>query len=77
MSAERQEMEDFERLVSAMGPERVIFGSDFPYGTQKAAIAFIRSSCFSEDEKAMMLGGTAAKILGDSNPLTKVPGSRF
>ncbi len=76
MSAERQEMEDFERLVSAMGPERVVFGSDFPYGTQKAAIAFIRNSCFSEDEKALMLGGTAAKILGDANPLTKVPGSR-
>ena len=76
MSAERQEMEDFERLVTAMGPERVIFGSDFPYGTQKAAIAFIRNSCFSEYEKAMMLGGTAAKILGDANPLIKVPGSR-
>ena len=76
MSAERQEIEDFERLVSAMGPERVIFGSDFPYGTQKAAIAFIRNSCFSSDEKAMMLGGTAAKILGNANPLIKVPGSR-
>ena len=76
MSAERQEMEDFERLVSAMGPERVIFGSDFPYGTQKAAIAFIKNSCFSEHEKAMMLGGTAVKILGDANPLIKVPGSR-
>lgn len=65
MSAERQEMADFERLASAMGPERVVFGSDFPYGTQKAAIAFIRNSGFSEDEKAMMLGGNAEKILGD------------
>ncbi len=64
MSAERQEMADFERLVSAMRPERVIFGSDFPYGTQKAAIVFIRGSSFSEHEKAMMLGGTAAKLLG-------------
>lgn len=68
MSAERQEPADFERLVSAMGPERVVFGSDFPYGTQKAAIAFIKNSSFSEHEKAMMLGGNAAKILGDSLP---------
>lgn len=66
MSAERQDPADFERLVSAMGPERVVFGSDFPYGTQKAAIAFIRNSSFSDREKAMMLGGNAAKILGES-----------
>lgn len=65
MSAERQEMADFERLAAAMGPERVVFGSDFPYGTQKAAIEFIRNSSFSDHEKAMMLGGTAEKILGD------------
>lgn len=66
MSAERQDPADFERLVSAMGPDRVVFGSDFPYGTQKAAIAYIRNSNFSEHEKAMMLGGNAEKILGDS-----------
>ena len=68
MSAERQDPADFERLVSAMGPERVVFGSDFPYGTQKAAIAFIKNSSFSENEKAMMLGGNARKILGDRLP---------
>ena len=68
MSAERQDPADFERLVSAMGPERVVFGSDFPYGTQKAAIAFIKNSSFSEAEKAMMLGGNARKILGDRLP---------
>ncbi len=68
MSAERQELEDFERLASAMGPERVVFGSDFPYGTQKAAIEFIRKSSFSDSEKAMILGGNAAKILGNRMP---------
>ena len=70
MSAERQDPADFERLASAMGPERVVFGSDFPYGTQKASIAFIKNSRFSEHEKAMMLGGNAAKILGDRIPGT-------
>lgn len=66
MSAEHQDPSDFERIASAMGPERVLFGSDFPYGTEKAAIAYIRNSSFSEREKAMMLGGNARKILGDS-----------
>ena len=70
MSAERQEPEDFERLASAMGPERVVLASDFPYGTQKAAIAFIRNSKFSEHEKAMMLGGNAAKILAGRFPMS-------
>lgn len=66
MSAERQEKSDFERMVEAMGPERVVFGSDFPYGTQKAAIAFIKNSCFSEAEKAMILGKNAERILRDT-----------
>ena len=68
MSAERQDMADFERIASAMGPERVVFGSDFPYGTQKAAIEYIKKSSFSDHEKAMMLGGTAIKILGNRIP---------
>lgn len=76
MSAERQSLEDFERLASAMGPERVVFGSDFPYGTQKAAIEFIINSKFSESEKAMMLGENAAKILGDAVSLARVTEAR-
>lgn len=64
MSAERQPMEDFERIAGNMGPDRVLFGSDFPYGTQKAAISYIRNSSFSEHEKEMMLGGNARRILG-------------
>ena len=63
MSAELQEEADFIRIAEAMGPGRIMFGSDFPYGTQKAAIALIRRSPFSESEKEMILGGTAAKIL--------------
>ena len=65
MSAERQDPENFIRTVSEIGPDRVLFGSDFPYGTQKAAIAYIRNTPFSESEKAMMLGGNARRILGD------------
>ena len=67
MSAEYHDPADFERLTSVYGPDRVVFGSDFPYGTQKRAIAYIENSQFSENEKAMMLGGNAARILGISD----------
>lgn len=68
MSAEVQPFDDFVRMVEAMGPDRVLFGSDFPYETQKASIELIRKSPFSQSEKEMMLGGNAAQILGDSIP---------
>lgn len=64
MSAEFQELSDFERIAEKFGPERVVFGSDFPYGTQKKAIEYVKKSCFSENEKELILGGRAAKILG-------------
>lgn len=64
MSAGRQPLADFERIAGNMGADRVLLGSDFPYGTQKEAIAYIKSSSFSKAEKEMMLGGNAKRILG-------------
>lgn len=66
MSAERQERKEFEKIIGAYGPDRVVFGSDFPYGSQKAAIRFIRDTGFSDSEKENMLGGNAERILKDS-----------
>lgn len=77
MSAERQELADFERLAAEFGPDRVLYGSDFPYGTQKAAIDYIRSSSFSESEKELMLGGNALKILGKKIEDFSFRGFRF
>lgn len=65
MSAGRQPLEEFERIAGGIGPERVLLGSDFPYGTQQEAIAYIRSTSFSETEKNRMLGGNAERILGE------------
>lgn len=65
MSAERQDIQAFERIVESYGPERILYGSDFPYGTQKASIAYIKNSSLSDGEKEMILGGNACRILKD------------
>ena len=63
MSAELEEAGEFEEIIRRFGTNRVLYGSDFPYGTQKAAIARIRDSSFTDSEKEDMLWRNAAKIL--------------
>ena len=63
MSAELEEAGEFEEIIRRFGTNRVLYGSDFPYGTQKAAIASIRDSIFTDIEKEDMLWKNAAKIL--------------
>ena len=66
MSAEFQDKDEFERIAGSFGPDLVIFGSDFPYGSQRAAIRLIEETGFSPWEKAAILGENARKILKDS-----------
>ena len=63
MSAELEEAGEFEEIIGRFGTNRVLYGSDFPYGTQKAAIARIKDSSFTDSEKEDMLWRNAAKIL--------------
>ena len=63
MSAELEEAGEFEKIVRQFGTKRVLYGCDFPYGSQKAAIARIKDSSFSDSEKEDMLWRNAAKIL--------------
>ena len=63
MSAELEEAGEFEEIVRKFGTKRVLYGCDFPYGSQKAAIAMIKDSSFSDSEKEDMLWRNAAKIL--------------
>lgn len=55
MSAELEESGEFEEIIRRFGTNRVLYGSDFPYGSQKAAIARIRDSSFTDSEKEDML----------------------
>ena len=63
MSAELEEAGEFEEIIRRFGTNRVLYGSDFPYGTQKAAIERIKDSSFTDSEKEDMLWRNAAKIL--------------
>ena len=50
--------------IERHGPDRVIFGSDWPMADPAADIAAIRALGFDADTTASILGGTLANLLG-------------
>lgn len=54
-----------KRLVEAFGPDRVLYGSDWPWGSRLTALAAVRAACRKDAglERAI-LGGNAATLLG-------------
>ena len=60
----------FCRLVEAVGADHVLFGSDGPWGDAAAEIARLQEMPLPVDDRAAILGGNAARLLG----LTEVPG---
>ena len=55
--------EDFMGLVKAHGTDKILFGTDSPWGEQKTQLNFIRSLPLNDGEKADILGLNAAKLL--------------
>ena len=53
------------RLVKAFGPDRVIYGSDWPWGSRRTALASVRAACRGDAllERAI-LGGNASALFG-------------
>ena len=66
---ERGEWDRFARIIRAAGCGRVLFGSDSPWADQAEALAaareFLAAYGFSGEEQAAVLGGNAARILGE------------
>ena len=60
----------FLRLVRAFGADRVLFGTDCPWGGQAEELAKIRALPLSEAERDAILGGNAGKLLGLSERKT-------
>ncbi len=57
------ETEVLEALVKRVGADRVVLGSDYPVGEPKP-IAFVESCALPDAEKAMIIGGNAARLFG-------------
>ena len=55
--------EEFCRIVSVFGADRVLFGTDSPWSDRKKAVEAIQNLPLSDHEKSMILGDNAARIL--------------
>ncbi len=53
----------FVRLARAHGVERVLFGSDSPWSSQSENVEWIRNCSLTEEEKSLILGKNAEKLL--------------
>ncbi len=52
------------RFVETVGPERVIFGSDVPFGYMAAELRKVTGLDIDDDAKALVLGGNITRIAG-------------
>ena len=58
------EAEEFVKMVRAFGAERVLFGSDSPWASQKETVKSVNALSLSDDEKEKIFYGNAAALLG-------------
>ena len=61
---DRIEEEQFVRIVKNHGADKIIFGSDCPWTSQKESVEFIKKLPISEYEKEQILGLNAKNLLG-------------
>lgn len=58
------EEEQFVRMVREFGADRLLFGTDSPWGGQSEDLARFRALPLTDEEKAAILGSNAQKLLG-------------
>lgn len=56
--------EAFLRMVRRHGADRILFGTDSPWGGQKETLKAVRESGLTAEELSAILGGNGAKLLG-------------
>lgn len=52
------------RFIEGVGPERILFGSDVPFGTMKGELDKILSLRISEEDRALILYGNIKRLTG-------------
>ena len=52
------------RIIKSHGTDRILFGSDCPWGDPAGTVAFIRALPLTEEEKSAILGENARRALG-------------
>ncbi|MFQ5426052.1 MAG: amidohydrolase family protein, partial [Gaiellales bacterium] len=64
---------DLFDLFRRVGPEQVVFASDYPYGRQPGSILLAlkasRRAGLSDDQIRLLMGGTAARIASGDEPV--------
>jgi predicted TIM-barrel fold metal-dependent hydrolase len=63
-SLHKMDREQFIRIVSQHGHEKILFGTDSPWGDQSTELERLRNIGLPEDVRDAILGGNAAKLLG-------------
>ena len=53
----------FMEFVKIFGAEKILFGTDSPWTSQKTSIEFIKNLPLSDDDKDKILGGNAQRLL--------------
>jgi predicted TIM-barrel fold metal-dependent hydrolase len=54
----------YTTVASILGPEHVLFGSDYPLLGLERPLAYLQGSGLSEKDKGLVLGLNAARLLG-------------
>lgn len=54
-----------EEAVRVLGPERVLFGTDFPVLDPVPQMSKVRSAAITEEQKALVLGGNMERLVSE------------
>ena len=63
-SAFLYEPEVFERVTALVGPQKILFGTDFPLIKQERLLRQVTESGLADEAQEAILGGNAARMLG-------------
>lgn len=58
-----QTPQNIRKAIARVGASRIVFGSDWPYASQTASLATVRSACRDDESLKKILGENARRLL--------------